>query len=69
MKFLISSAFLLFMFSASATEMTTQNTSKEVTQTIFSDYPGPGKGARKNKRINKKRKRKCKKWGRKSFAG
>ena len=57
------------MFSASATEMTTASTSKEVTQTVLSEYPGPGKGARKNKRINKKRKRKCKKWGRKSFAG
>jgi Skp family chaperone for outer membrane proteins len=69
MKFLISSAFLLLMFSASASEMTTTNASKEATQTVLSEYPGPGKGARKNKRINKKRKRKCSKWGRKSFAG
>ncbi|XOV66185.1 MAG: hypothetical protein ACFHU9_11160 [Fluviicola sp.] len=69
MKFLISSAFLLFMFSASATEMTITNSSQELTKTVFNDYPGPGKGARKQKRINKKRKRKCKKWGRRSFAG
>ncbi|PWL31496.1 MAG: hypothetical protein DCO96_04660 [Fluviicola sp. XM-24bin1] len=59
----------MLMFSASAAEMTTTTASKEATQTISSVYPGPGKGARKNKRINKKRKRKCQKWGRKSFAG
>lgn len=57
------------MFSASATEMTSTNASKEATQIVLNEYPGPGKGARKNKRINKKRKRKCSKWGRRSFAG
>jgi hypothetical protein len=67
MKFLISSVFLLFLFSANATEITTLSAFSEANQTEF--YPGPGKGKRKNKRKNKKRKRKCSQWGRKSYAG
>lgn len=60
------------MFSASAAEMTTSTpVSKEATQTELNAYPGgPGKGKRKkSKRMNKKRKRACQKWGRKSYAG
>lgn len=68
MKFLISSVFLLFLFSANASEISI--TSLTPNQTVLHQYPGPGKGnKRKNKRINKKRKRKCHKWARKSFAG
>lgn len=68
MKFLISSVFLLFLFSANATEIQTVDASSKANQIEF--YPKPGKKKnRKNKRTNKRRKRKCSQWGRKSYAG
>jgi len=68
MKFLISSVFLLFLFSANASEISTLDASSNAVQTEL--YPRPGKKKnKKNKRINKKRKRHCNKWSRRSYAG
>ncbi len=68
MKFLISSVFLLFLFSANASEIQTVDASSKATQTEF--YPRPGKKKnRKSKRTNKRRKRHCSKWARRSYAG
>ncbi len=69
MKLLISFLFASLVFSASASHSDVLTQDKNAPQTT-AIYPGPGKGTkRSNKRINKKRKRKCSKWGRKNFAG
>ncbi len=67
MKLLISFLFMSFVYSASASYSDVVVANNVKTET--SVYPGPGKGKKSNKRLNKKRKRKCSKWGRKSFAG
>ena len=69
MKILFSFLFMSFIFTASAT--TTEMTDVKAGDSVEFAYPGgPGKGRKKTgKRMNKKRKRKCAQWGRKSFAG
>ncbi len=67
MKFLI--LFLIISVSFGAAPTTADVASKKETTTEFSIGGDKGKKARKNKRINKKRKRKCQKFGRRSFAG
>ena len=67
MKFLI--LFLLISFSFGAAANTTGVASKKNTTIEFSIGGDKGKKARKHKRVNKKRKRKCTKFGRRSFAG
>lgn len=55
-------------FLASAETTTISNIEKQVV--VESVLPGPGKQKRRSdKRINKRRKRKCKQFGRRSFAG
>lgn len=69
MKVLLSSLFLVVLFSANAAEASPCFLMTSEIQTEVLDYPGDGnKKNRKNKRINKKRKRKCHKWARRSFA-
>lgn len=67
MKFLI--LFLIISFSFGAAANTNDVASKKDTTVEFSIGGDKGKKARKKKRINKKRKRKCSKFGRRSFAG
>lgn len=69
MKFIISLSLISLSFLATAnTTEVVDLTKKSTVEAAL--YPGPGKKkARKNKRINKKRKRACGKWGRKSYAG
>jgi len=69
MKILISFLFMSCVFSASASHSDDVAFDQSHTQTQFQTYPGPGKGKKSGKRLNKKRKRKCSKWGRKSYAG
>jgi hypothetical protein len=69
MKVLLSSLFLVVLFSANASEVSPCTLMTSDVQTEAVDYPGDGKKKnRKNKRMNKKRKRKCHKWARRSFA-
>lgn len=67
MKFLLSFLILFVSFISSA-----ETTSVEATKNTVIEVAMPGdrgKKARKNKRINKKRKRKCQQFGRRGFAG
>lgn len=69
MKFLFSLSFFLFSFLASASTDIVKSSDVDFTQTEISISSDRGKKAKKNKRINKKRKRKCQQFGRRSFAG
>jgi|GEM_PF-3216263 len=61
MKSIILVAFIFIGFqSFSMTEITSVSTKIESSEMVKMD---------RKKRINKKRKRKCKKWGKRSFAG
>lgn len=68
MKFIIALSLISFSFFASA-ESTTQNF--EQSSSIEASIAGPGKKskAKRARRTNRKRKRKCAKFGRRSFAG
>ncbi len=69
MKFLLSTFIVLFSFIASAetlTEVSFLNNQK--VEAILS-FDKRKKKARKQRRINKKRKKKCKQFGRRSYAG
>jgi hypothetical protein len=69
MKFIISLSLISFSFLASANTSDQALTFDSATSVESSLYPG-GPGKRKNgKKMNKKRKRKCAKWSRKSYAG
>ena len=67
MKFLILFLTISCSFGAAATTM--DGASKKEITTEFSIGGDKGKKARKNKRINKKRKRKCSQFAKRSFAG
>lgn len=67
MKLILSLFLISFSFLASAeTNLTT--TDKKVT--VEMSMPGDrGKKSRRDKRVNKRRKRKCQQFGRRGFAG
>lgn len=69
MKFILSSLLVLFSFVASANDVTTVDTEKKATVELSIHGDRGRKKSKKTRRINKKRKRKCAKFGRKSFAG
>jgi hypothetical protein len=68
MKLLITVALISFSFIVSANNEISLST-KSVVDTELSIGGDRGKKARKNRRINKKRKRKCQKFSRRGFAG
>lgn len=67
MKLLISTFLICFAFTTSASVVTEVKSEKAVIES--NAYPGPGKPSGKEKRVNKKRKRRCAKFSRKGFAG
>lgn len=67
MRLLISFLFVSCVFGASASNSDVAAIKTEATQAAI--YPGPGKGGKAHKRINKKRKKACSNWARKSYAG
>ena len=70
MKFIISLFLLVLSFSSFANNgvVTEEKQSFSIEASVDAN-PGRKKKARKGKRTNKKRKRKCAKWGRRGFAG
>ncbi len=69
---LILSLFLISMtFGVSASTETTTGIENKKDASVITviDYDRGKKKNRHNKRINKKRKRKCSQWARKSYAG
>lgn len=68
MRLLISLLFISCVSVASASTSSVNDLKNDTQVTI--DYAGPGKKkARKGKRINKRRKRACGKWAKRSYAG
>lgn len=70
MKFIVSLFLLSLSYSASANSetLTSDECKKGATVVSVIAYDGAKKN-RKNKRLNKKRKRKCSQFGRKIYAG
>lgn len=68
MKLFITVFLISFSFLVSANNDIRTNT-KSVVDTEFSIGADRGKKARKNRRIKKRRKRKCQQFSRKGFAG
>lgn len=70
MKFLIFLSLIFLSFTSSANMEVSNEVKKDITTelTINNDR-GRGKKSRKAKRTNKRRKRKCQQFGRKSYAG
>ncbi|MES2798434.1 MAG: hypothetical protein V4638_00330 [Bacteroidota bacterium] len=68
MKILLSTLIFLFSFGISAGEDNSSYSSLDTTE-ISSSTKIDGRKDRRKKRVNKKRKRACAKWGRRSFAG
>jgi len=67
MKYLVSLSIICFTFAASANYSTAEMTTDSSYElNIGSDR---GKKARKNKRIKKRRKRKCAQFAKRSYAG
>ncbi len=70
MKFLIFLSLILLSFTSSAKMEVASETKKDIaTELTINKDRGRGKKSRKAKRTNKKRKRKCQQFGRKSYAG
>ena len=71
MKFIISTFFLLLSFTslANSESISSVESKKDATIIGLIDYDRGKKKNRRNKRINKKRKRKCGQFGRKAYAG
>ena len=71
MKYSLS-LFLVILSLAStahAGEAATQEIKNDATVEIVANSNGGGKNDRRNRRINKKRKRKCQQFGRRVYAG
>ena len=70
MKFIIFLFLLVLSFSSLANDgVITEEKSSFAIEASVDANPGKRKKSRKGKRTNKRRKRKCAKWGRKGFAG
>jgi hypothetical protein len=68
MKLFISLSIICMSFGAAASNDAVSATSNDISCEMYIGNDR-GKKSRKNKRINKKRKRKCAKFGRRGFAG
>jgi hypothetical protein len=68
MKLFISLSLVCFAFFANA-ESSSVTEFKSSNIEAVAGPGGPGKQSRKHKRINKRRKKKCKQWGKRSYAG
>ena len=70
MRFFIAFILLFLTSTSNATEISSLEVKEKVVVSFdFNNDRKKGKRARHGKRMNKKRKRACAKWGKRSFAG